>query len=289
MNSWKTIKPYIIHTRPIAGLVFGTFFIIGAIFALIINGFENLNLLRIIIAWFCWNFIMNGATLAFNSHYDKDEGDIGFLNNPPPIPKYLNIFSLVLFAISAVISYNINMQFFILTLIGIFLGIIYSIPPIRLRNVAGIDLLINSIGYGFLTPLAGYMIIETTLTPTVFITLIILACVVASGFPLTQIYQYEEDKRKGNKLITVLLGKKKAIVLSMILGNLTFIGIMILIITGILPKLLLALSIVYIISVIWIIRWYRNYKTVDEKKEMYKGYILSIIIFLTIILSFIGY
>ena len=43
-----------------------------------------------------WVVLLNGGTLAINSVFDKDEGDIGYLIAPPPIPKYLLLFSTTL-------------------------------------------------------------------------------------------------------------------------------------------------------------------------------------------------
>ena len=34
-----------------------------------------------------WVVFLNGGTLAINSVFDRDEGDIGYLNAPPPLPR----------------------------------------------------------------------------------------------------------------------------------------------------------------------------------------------------------
>ena len=41
-----------------------------------------------------WVVFLNGGTLAINSVFDKDEGDIGYLVVPPPLPRYLLAFSV---------------------------------------------------------------------------------------------------------------------------------------------------------------------------------------------------
>ena len=45
-----------------------------------------------------WVVCLNGGTLAINSVFDKDEGDIGYLVAPPAIPKHLLAFSVALLA-----------------------------------------------------------------------------------------------------------------------------------------------------------------------------------------------
>ena len=36
-----------------------------------------------------WVVCLNGGTLALNSAFDRDEGDIAYLRRPPPPPRYL--------------------------------------------------------------------------------------------------------------------------------------------------------------------------------------------------------
>ena len=41
-----------------------------------------------------WVVCLNGGTLALNSAFDRDEGDIAYLKRPPPPPRHLAAFSL---------------------------------------------------------------------------------------------------------------------------------------------------------------------------------------------------
>src|SRR5439155_20199656 len=45
-----------------------------------------------------WVVLLNGGTLAINSVFDKDEGDIGYLIAPPRLPRHLLAFSVALLA-----------------------------------------------------------------------------------------------------------------------------------------------------------------------------------------------
>src|SRR5207247_2402714 len=45
-----------------------------------------------------WVVFLNGGTLAINSVFDQDEGDIGYLRAPPPPPRHLLGFSVALLA-----------------------------------------------------------------------------------------------------------------------------------------------------------------------------------------------
>lgn len=41
------------------------------------------------IAAVAWAVLGNGGTLAINSVFDRDGGDIGYLDDPPPVPAAL--------------------------------------------------------------------------------------------------------------------------------------------------------------------------------------------------------
>src|SRR3989441_8047108 len=45
-----------------------------------------------------WVVLLNGGTLAINSVFDRDEGDIGYLIAPPRLPRHLLPFSVALLA-----------------------------------------------------------------------------------------------------------------------------------------------------------------------------------------------
>ena len=93
--------PYLLHLRPAAWAIVIAHMSVGFIIAL---GYqEALSQWKLwLLAALTWGILGNGGTLAINSAYDKDEGDIGYLKNPPPVPAHLARFSLVLLSIGAI-------------------------------------------------------------------------------------------------------------------------------------------------------------------------------------------
>ena len=100
--------------------------------------------------------VFNGGTLALNSAFDRDEGDIAYLRNPPPPPERLALFSLGLMVVGQLAALALPPLFGALYGLCFALSVLYSVPPFRLKAVAGVDWLINMIGFGTLTPLAGW-------------------------------------------------------------------------------------------------------------------------------------
>src|SRR5437773_1627223 len=87
-----------------------------------------------------WVMLLNGGTLAINSVFDKDEGDIGYLNAPPPLPRHLLAFSGALLAGGQLVAFALPPAFRVAYAICFVLSILYSVPPFRFKAVAGVML-----------------------------------------------------------------------------------------------------------------------------------------------------
>jgi 4-hydroxybenzoate polyprenyltransferase len=170
-----------------------------------------------------WVICLNGGTLALNSVFDKDEGDIGYLNAPPPLPRYLLGFSVALLLAGQLLSMALPAAFRVDFGICVVLSVLYSVPPFRLKAVAGVDWLINMWGFGTLTPFATWAATGRALD--VGHTLVLLGfCPLFAGlYPLTQLYQLDEDRRRGDRTLALLLGLKTSLAVSIACTLLAFV------------------------------------------------------------------
>jgi 4-hydroxybenzoate polyprenyltransferase len=86
------------------------------------------------------------------------------------------------------------------------MSVLYSVPPVRLKAVAGADWIINMLGFGTLTPYAGWAATGLPLEPGPGLALAAFCPLFAALYPLTQIYQLEEDTRRGDRTLATALG-----------------------------------------------------------------------------------
>jgi 4-hydroxybenzoate polyprenyltransferase len=86
------------------------------------------------------------------------------------------------------------------------MSVAYSVPPMRLKAVAGADWVINMLGFGTLTPVAGWAATGRPFDATHAIVLAAFCPLFAALYPLTQLYQLEEDARRGDRTLAVRLG-----------------------------------------------------------------------------------
>lgn len=169
-----------------------------------------------------WTVCLNGGTLAINSAFDNDTGDIGYLDNPPPIPKALAGFSVALMLAGLLGSWWVSPGFALAYVLCLVLSLLYSVPPIRLKAVAGADLLVNMAGYGALTLAAGAFAsapaagLSSPLAWAVTWTSASFAFLFGAFYPMTQIYQIPEDRERGDKTLAILLGERGSLVFSLV-------------------------------------------------------------------------
>ena len=179
--------PYVLHTRPRAWPIVTAHMTVGLILAHGLR-FDALILQQWLLAALAWGILGNGGTLAINSAYDHDEGDIGYLDNPPPAPPHLVWFSLVLLALGLIPSAMLGTSFLIAYVISFIMSMLYSVPPVRLKARAGLDVLINSIGFGALTIFAGWAATSRPIQAPIINICLAFFFFFIGFYPLTQIY-----------------------------------------------------------------------------------------------------
>lgn len=154
-----------------------------------------------------WVVLLNGGTLALNSAFDRDEGDIGYLDAPPPPPHHLAAFSLALMLAGQGIALFFFPPAFAATYAAcLAMSLVYSVPPFRWKAVAGLDLAINAVGFGTLTPLAGWTLTGHPVPLWAALVLAAFTPLFAALYPLTQLYQFDEDRARGDRTLALVIG-----------------------------------------------------------------------------------
>jgi 4-hydroxybenzoate polyprenyltransferase len=198
---------YLLHTRPVEWPVLAAHAATGYLLAVGARGaLAGQNRASAALGLSLWVIALNGGTLALNSAYDRDEGDIAYLRRPPAPPPHLAGFGFGLMAAGALAALLLPTDYVLAYLLCLVLSVIYSVPPLRLKAVPGVDWLINMWGFGTLTPYAGWALTGLPVGPAGRLILLGFCPLFAGLYPLTQIYQLEEDARKGDRTLAVALG-----------------------------------------------------------------------------------
>ena len=221
LNAWRRwgyrllpgdLFSYVLHLRPAEWPIMAGHTMLGYVLAVGFTGAgSGERLLPALGALLIWVILLNGGTLAINSVFDRVEGDIGYLNAPPPLPPHLLAFSVALLAGGQLLAFALPPAFRLAYAICFVLSVLYSVPPFRFKAVAGVDWVINMWGFGTLTPFAGWAATGRPLDAGHALVLLGFCPLFAGLYPLTQLYQMEEDRRRGDRTLALLLGLRASL------------------------------------------------------------------------------
>ena len=214
---------YLLHTRPAEWPIVTAHTGLGCVLALGLDRVgrgERIGAAALGIA--LWVVCLNGGTLALNSAHDRDEGDIAYLSRPPTPPARLAWFGLSLMLLGFAAAFLLPEAYRVAYAVCLILSILYSVPPVRLKAVPGVDWIINMIGFGTLTPYAGWAATDVPLTPAGRLILAGFCPLFAAFYPLTQIYQFEEDARRGDRTLARALGPGRSLRVALVLATVAF-------------------------------------------------------------------
>jgi lycopene elongase/hydratase (dihydrobisanhydrobacterioruberin-forming) len=214
---------YLLHTRPVEWPIVAAHTALGYLLAVgLNNSLRSDRLGAALLGILLWVVCLNGGTLALNSAFDRDEGDIAYLRQPPTPPRALAEFGLGLMLLGLGVALLLPLEYQIAYLICLLLSVLYSVPPLRLKAVPGADWLINMWGFGTLTPFAGWAATGLPLGPVGRLILLAFCPLFAALYPLTQLYQIEEDARRGDRTLVLWLGMGRSLVTALAAAVLAF-------------------------------------------------------------------
>jgi 4-hydroxybenzoate polyprenyltransferase len=206
-------KSAIQHSR----FLFSLFLLPVFIFAL--GEVPFVNVFNATIVFAVWHLFIYPASNGYNSYFDKDEGSIALLEKPPAIDQSLYVFSLVLDCIGLALAFLVSIEFMLAAFLYGLLSKLYSHPAVRLKKYPIISFLVVFLFQGAFVYWTSYAAITGESLREVWsadflIAGLICSCLVGASYPLTQVYQHEEDARRGDRTLSLLLGVNGTFVFS---------------------------------------------------------------------------
>lgn len=164
-----------------------------------------------LLVFFIVHFLLYPASNGYNSYFDKDEGSIGGLEHPPPVKRQLYWVSLALDAVAIILGALISGMFVLMLLVYGLVSKAYSHSSVRLKKYAVASWLVAGFFQGFFTFAMVYVgVTRAPLTeiaqPMVWTGAALTSLMLWGSYPMTQIYQHEEDTRRGDTTLSYRLG-----------------------------------------------------------------------------------
>jgi 1,4-dihydroxy-2-naphthoate octaprenyltransferase len=213
----KVLKhPYFRHLRLSFNLLLTPIFLWGVLLA---GG--NLWSWDFWLAYFSLHIFLYGGTTAFNSYYDKDEGPIGGMLEPPLVDKGLLWFSLIVQALGLPLALGVSGRFSLAWILLFLIAGAYSHPITRWKANPYGALVAVALGQGALGFVTGWLVARpnwsSLLGPDALLGMLTTALIVTGLYIVTQSYQTLEDAKRGDRTISVMLGPSKALYLATVL------------------------------------------------------------------------
>lgn len=175
------------------------------------------------------HLFLYGGTTAFNSFYDRDEGPIGGMLEPPPVDAGLLRFSLLVQALGLIPAAMVGWPFLMAWLALFVVFTAYSHPAVRLKARPAVALCAIALGQGAIGFALGWLAIKTAglLSAGALIGAASTAAMVTGLYLVTQSYQEEEDRARGDRTLAVLIGAPRSLLVALAplaVGGATLLG-----------------------------------------------------------------
>jgi 4-hydroxybenzoate polyprenyltransferase len=180
------------------------------VFLLAISQAEILAWDKAIWAFLIIHLLVYPASNGYNSYVDRDETPIGGLENPPMPTEGLFYLTLLMDAAAFVLAFIFVKPLFAICVVAYILASrAYSTRQIRLKKYAYAGFLIVVVFQGAFTYYMTSIAVDSAgfqLTRANLYILLAASLQIAGAYPLTQIYQHEEDLKDGVTTISYKLG-----------------------------------------------------------------------------------
>lgn len=205
------LLPGMLKSSTIQHLRFPFSLLLMPVFVFAASQYLILNWQNAVLVFIILHFLLYPASNGYNSFYDKDEGSIGGVKNPLPVSRELLWTAWLLDLLALGLSLLLSWRFAIMVLIYSLVSRAYSYPAIRLKRYPILSVIILVLFQGVFT----YGMVTLGIQQLNYFELMrmdilwpsILTGLFLTGFyPLTQIYQHEEDSQRGDITISLLLG-----------------------------------------------------------------------------------
>lgn len=153
------------------------------------------------------HLLLNGGVTAYNSYWDDDDGPIGGIENPPKMAGWMLPASIVVQLVGLAIAVREGAAFVALYVTTMLLSVLYSSPRARWKGRPLLSLACVGIGTGTNTFLMGYLAGGPGhLTPFILGAAIGVAALLLSLYPVSQVFQIDEDRSRGDRTFAVAFG-----------------------------------------------------------------------------------
>lgn len=151
---------------------------------------------------------------------DQDTDSIAGIKSPPKATKSLFHLSILLDVLGLSLSLFVGISFTLVNVVLVILSRLYSWREVRIKRFAIWGFVIVAFAQGgisyvnMLSGLSDLSIIHFAGSPGILLQGLAATLLVGAIYPITQIYQHEQDRKAGDRTISMLIGIRGSFILS---------------------------------------------------------------------------
>lgn len=217
----------------------------------------DIDWIRAVLVFIILHFLIYPASNGYNSYMDRDTGPIGGLEKPPAPSRQLYIITIVLDLAGVALSFLVTPWFGLGMLLYIGASKSYSYRGIRLKKHPFIGYLVVILFQGaatFWLVYHGSVMNHSLIVP--WQGMATCSLLIGGFYPLTQVYQHEEDKKDGVTSISYQLGYEGTFIFCGIVYALAFLLLTLWFVKMGQWKILLIIFIFFIPVIIQFTKWF---------------------------------
>jgi 4-hydroxybenzoate polyprenyltransferase len=191
-----------------------------------LSALPSVELMHAVAVFIILHVLVYPASNGYNSYYDRDESSIGGLKTPPKVTPELMHLVLAFDILAVVLGTWLSPLFGAFVAIYLLVSKAYSYEGVRLKKYPIVSTLVVTVFQGAFTFImvqvgVGFSVGELLSLPNLWFALV-STLFLCGSYPLTQIYQHQEDKQRGDRTLSLLLGIKGTYIfaaVSLLLGT----------------------------------------------------------------------
>lgn len=200
---------------------------------------------------------LHAGTLWLNAALDRDEGEVLYGRAVPP-PPGVEAYGYAALAASMVVACMAGPLAGLCAALCVVLSVLYSHPRTRWKGHSLGGPLVNGLGYGLLSSLAGWSAAGVSANPRSVIIWLLSSLGVMGCYFAAQAFQHDEDAARGYRTLVVTHGPSATLQAARVCLGIGFVGGMILSVIGWFPRICLAGIPLWWWVDEWLRRWARE-------------------------------
>ncbi len=196
------------------------------------------------------------GTLWLNAALDRDQ-EAAVFARARPVPRGLDRAAYAALALAVGASVAAGPRAMACVIASALLSVAYSHPRLGCKGHPLGGPLVNGLGYGLLSPLAGATVAPGPPTPRLLVTLALWSTWLLGAYFAAQAFQEKEDRARGYRTLVVTHGPAVTLRVARRLMGAAILGALALTLVGVYPRLTLLAYPGFLAADAWMARWQR--------------------------------